>query len=159
MVFVFKNVGERLTGQNYLPVSLLSVVSKVSEKLINNRIVDHLENCGLFSDYQYRFRPSRSTADLFTIVPDGIARALTGLGLLEIWHLIYPRLLTGFVMLIFFTNLSLMEFQIKYLALYLLFSVIVSFEWFWLESLHKNIPLMLEFLKAPFLVLHFPTIH
>ena len=80
MVFVFKNVGERLTGQNYLPFSLLSVVSKVSEKLINNRIVDHLENCGLFSDYQYRFRPSRSTADLFTIVPDGIARAFNRSG-------------------------------------------------------------------------------
>ena len=29
------------------------------------------------------------------------------------------------------------------------------FEWFWMESLHKNIQLMLEFLKAPFLVLHF----
>ena len=31
---------------------------------------------------------------------------LTGLGLLELWHLIYPRLLTGFGMLVFFTNLS-----------------------------------------------------
>ena len=41
------------------------------------------------------------------------------------------------------------------LALFLLFSVIDSFEWCWMESLHKNIQLMLEFLKAPFLVLHF----
>ena len=49
---------------------------------------------------------------------------LTGLGLLELWHLIYPRLLTGFGMLVFFTNLSLMEFQVRYLALFLLFSVI-----------------------------------
>ena len=32
---------------------------------------------------------------------------LTGLGLLELSHLIYPRLLTGFGMLVFFTNLSL----------------------------------------------------
>ena len=80
---------------------------------------------------------------------------LTGLGPLELWHLIYPRLLTGFSMLVFFTNLSLMEFQVRYLALFLLFSVIDDFEWFWMESLHKNIQLMLEFLKAPFLVLHF----
>ena len=29
---------------------------------------------------------------------------LTGLGLLELWHLIHPRLLTGFDMLVFFTN-------------------------------------------------------
>ena len=58
-------------------------------------------------------------------------------------------------MLFFFTNLGLMEFQVRYLALFLLFSVIDGFEWFWMESLHKNIQLMLEFLKAPFLVLHF----
>ena len=80
---------------------------------------------------------------------------LTGLGLLELWHLIYPRLLTGFGMLVFFTNLSPMEFQVRYLALFVLFSIIDGFEWFWMESLHKNIQLMLEFLKAPFLVLHF----
>ena len=51
VVPVFKNVGERSTAKNYHPVSLLSVVSKVFEKLINNRIVDHLEKCGFFSDF------------------------------------------------------------------------------------------------------------
>ena len=40
---VFKNVVERSKVKNYRPVSLLSVVSKVFEKLVNNRIVDHLE--------------------------------------------------------------------------------------------------------------------
>ena len=58
VVPVFKNVGERSTAKNYCPVSLLSVVSKVFEKLVNNRIVDHLEKCGLFSDFQYGFRSS-----------------------------------------------------------------------------------------------------
>ena len=76
MVPVFKNVGERSTAKNYRPVSLLSVVSKVFEKLVNNRIVDHLEICGLFSDFQYGFRSSRSTAGLLTVVSDRIARAL-----------------------------------------------------------------------------------
>ena len=38
------------------------------KKLINNRIVDHLEKCGLFSDFQYDLRYSRSTADLLTLV-------------------------------------------------------------------------------------------
>ena len=80
---------------------------------------------------------------------------LIDLGLLELYHLIYPRLLTGFGILVFFTNLSLMGFQVRYLAFFLLFSVIDCFEWFWMGSLHKNIQLMLEFLKAPFLALHF----
>ena len=48
-----------------------------------------------------------------------------------------------------------MEFQVRYLDLFLLFSVVDYFEWFWMESHHKNIQLMQEFLKAPFLVLHF----
>ena len=42
VVPVFKNVGERSTAKNYRPVSLLSVVNKVFEKLVNNRIVNHL---------------------------------------------------------------------------------------------------------------------
>ena len=75
VVPVFKNAGERSTAKNYHPVSLLSVVSKVSEKLVNNKIVDRLQKCGLFSDFQYDFRSSRSTADLLTVVSDRIARA------------------------------------------------------------------------------------
>ena len=48
VVPVFKNIEERSTGKNYHPVSLLSLVSKVFEKLVNDRIVDHLEKCGIF---------------------------------------------------------------------------------------------------------------
>ena len=56
-------------------------------------------------------------------------------------------------MLVFFTNLRLREFQVGYLVLFLIFSVTNGFGWFWMGSLHKNIQLILEFLKAPFLVL------
>ena len=58
VVPVFKNVGERSTAKNYRPATLLSVVSKVFEKLVNNRNVDHLEKCDLFSDFQYGSRSS-----------------------------------------------------------------------------------------------------
>ena len=80
VVPVFKNVGERSTAKNYRPVSLLSVVGKVFEKLVNNRIVDYLEKCGLFSDFQYGFRSSRSTADLLTVASVRIARAFNKSG-------------------------------------------------------------------------------
>ena len=80
MVPVFKNVGERSTDKSYRPVSLLSVVNKIFEKLVNNRIADHLEKCGLFSDFQYGFRSSRSTADLLTVVSDRIARGFNRSG-------------------------------------------------------------------------------
>ena len=48
MVPVFKDVLERCTAKNYQPVCLLSALSKIFEKLVNNRVVDHLEKCGLF---------------------------------------------------------------------------------------------------------------
>ena len=80
MVPVFKNVGERSTAKNYRPVSLLSVVSKVLENLVNNRIVDQLEKCGLFFNFQCGFRSSWSTANLLTVVSDRIAKAFNRFG-------------------------------------------------------------------------------
>ena len=58
VVPVFKNLGKRSTAKNFHPVGFLSVVSKVFEKLVSNRIVDHLEKYDLFSDFQYGFRSS-----------------------------------------------------------------------------------------------------
>ena len=43
-------------------------------------IVDHLEKCGLFSDFHYGSRSSRSTADLLTVAYDRIARAFNRSG-------------------------------------------------------------------------------
>ena len=68
-------------GLNYPHVSFFSVVSKVFEKLVNNRIVDHQEKCGLFSDFQYGFRFSWSTADLLTVASDRIVRAFWAVAL------------------------------------------------------------------------------
>ena len=45
--------------------------------------------------------------------------------------------------------------SVRYLALFLLFSVVDGFEWFWKESLHRSIRLVVEFFKGPFLFLHF----
>ena len=43
----------------------------------------------------------------------------------------------------FFHKLNLMKFQVRYLILFLLFSVIGGLRWFWMGNLHKNIQLML----------------
>ena len=98
VVLVFKNVGERSTAKNYHPVSLLSVVSKVFEKLVSNRIVDHLTKCGLFSDFHYGFRSSRSTGEPQTVVSDRIATAFNRSGAIQAVALVHQRLLTEFGM-------------------------------------------------------------
>ena len=68
-------LGKGLQLKTTTLLSLLSMVSKVFEKPVNNRIVDQLEKCALFSDFQYGFRSSRSTVYLLTVVSDRIARA------------------------------------------------------------------------------------
>ena len=71
---VIKNVGEKSTAKKYHLVSLLSVVNKVFQKFVHDRIVDHLEKCGLFSDFLYDFSSSQSNADFLTVVSDRTAR-------------------------------------------------------------------------------------
>ena len=73
MASEFKNVAERSVAKNCHPVSLLTVVSQIFENLVNNRIVDHLDKWGLFSDFQYGFRSSQSTADFLTVMSVRIA--------------------------------------------------------------------------------------
>ena len=71
---------ERSDPMDYRPITLLSVVSKVFERLINDRLVLHLEKAGVFSDFQYGFRSARSTADLLTVLTERIARSLNSSG-------------------------------------------------------------------------------
>ena len=84
----------RSTAKNYCPVSLLSVVSKIFQKPVDNALVNHLRKCGLFSDFQYGFRPTWSTADRLLYLMK-LLRLLLCLVLHEMWHLLYPRLSTG----------------------------------------------------------------
>ena len=91
VVPVFKNVGERSAAKNYHPVSLLSVVSKVFEKLVNNRIIDHLENCGLFLISTMVFGLLDQLQIFWQLCLIELLGLLTGLGLLELQHMIYPR--------------------------------------------------------------------
>ena len=48
MAPVFKNVGQVPTANCYHAVILLSMISKVFEKFVNNRPVYHLKKSGLF---------------------------------------------------------------------------------------------------------------
>ena len=49
--------------RSYRPISLLSCVGKVAERLVNTRLQWHMEKTGSYSPTQYGFRPGRSTED------------------------------------------------------------------------------------------------
>ena len=115
--------------------------------------VDHLEKCGLFPDLQYGFRCFRSTADLLTVLSATIARIFnrsgaTGAVALNISKALNRVWNAGLLY-------RLKSYGISDHIFSILFSVTDSFGWLWIGRLHKNIQLMLEFLKIPFLVLHF----
>ena len=107
-----------------------------------------------FFNFQYGFRFSRSTADLLTVVSDRTARSFDrsvatrvvaldlSNALDRVWHtgLLHkrkPQEISG----------QVLGFISSFLSNRLLRVVLDG-------SLHKNIQLMLELLKAPFLVLH-----
>jgi hypothetical protein len=46
---------------NYRPIAMLDVFSKVMEKIICNRLCAHLDTNNLISDYQFGFRRDHST--------------------------------------------------------------------------------------------------
>ena len=52
--------------QNYRPISLLSIISKVMESIVNPSVVNFLERHSLLSATQFGFRRGLGTADLLT---------------------------------------------------------------------------------------------
>ena len=130
VVLVSKNDGERSTAKSYRPVNLLSMVSKVFKKLVNNRILDHLENCGLFSDCQYGLRSSRSTEDLLTVsCIDRIARDFNKSGVTRAVALGISKAFGGVCHAGLLHKLKSYGIPGRIFDLFLLFSVIDGFEW------------------------------
>lgn len=55
--------GDKKIPSNYRPISLLSVLSKVLEKIVNKRLIKYLEDENLLASNQYGFRAKHSTND------------------------------------------------------------------------------------------------
>eukprot|EP00732_Lithocolla_globosa_P001711 Lithocolla_globosa_v1_NODE_918_length_3082_cov_45.234886.p1 type:complete len:552 gc:universal NODE_918_length_3082_cov_45.234886:2633-978(-) len=66
VVPIFKHKGESSDPAMYRPISLLSIVGKTMEKVINATLRKHLFGFNLISHKQYGFRPKNSTIDLLT---------------------------------------------------------------------------------------------
>ena len=62
IVPIFKS-GDRSVPSNFRPISLLSVLSKVTEKIVCSQLMDYLVNNAILSDTQYAYRPAHSTED------------------------------------------------------------------------------------------------
>ncbi|KAG7310900.1 hypothetical protein JYU34_003732 [Plutella xylostella] len=68
--------GDKADVGNYRPISILPTLSKILERIINNRLINYLESENLLSCNQYGFRKGRSTADAVSDLTDHIVRGL-----------------------------------------------------------------------------------
>ena len=55
---------------NYRPISILPTLSKILEKIVHKQLMAHLERHSLLSEYQFSFRPIRSTELAVTYFTD-----------------------------------------------------------------------------------------
>ena len=67
VVPMFKS-GNRYLSTNYRPISLISNIAKIFEKLIHHRISKFLKKCNLLSDKQYGFRKEKGTNNALSFV-------------------------------------------------------------------------------------------
>jgi len=68
--------GDKTNMNNYRPISLLPVLSKVVEKILNKQITSKLDEYHLIDDNQYGFRSEHSTEDAVMKFVDHIERIL-----------------------------------------------------------------------------------
>ena len=60
---------------NYRPISLLNVLAKIYSKLMNFKLIDHLEDNNILRESQYGFRKKRGTATLLSQLYERVVRA------------------------------------------------------------------------------------
>ena len=66
---------DRTQSSGYRPISLLSCLGKLMERLVNNRLQYHLEKNGLLNPIQSGYRKNRSTEDQVTLLVQEIENA------------------------------------------------------------------------------------
>ena len=71
---VFKKV-DKLDINNYRPISLISNISKIIEKLIHRRLNSFLEQSNIFYPSQFGFRDRHSTSHALIEITDKIMKA------------------------------------------------------------------------------------
>ena len=66
--------GSQAEIDNYRPISILPTLSKILEKIVYKQLMAHLERHNLLFEYQFGFRPNRSTELAVTYFTDFIRK-------------------------------------------------------------------------------------
>lgn len=72
---IYKSGGKHKVS-NYRPISLLSSLAKILEKVVNKRLLDYLEKHNVLSPNQFGFRSKKSTEDAVVALVDHVTEKL-----------------------------------------------------------------------------------
>jgi hypothetical protein len=72
---LYKN-GNRNSADNYRPVDILSLFNKLIERHVNTKLIEHLTENELLSNFQFRFRKNHSTIDALISIQHKVYQAL-----------------------------------------------------------------------------------
>ena len=73
---IFKEKGEKSLTKNYRPISLLSNINKIFEKIMHKRLYEFLEDQGLIFDHQFGFRKHHSTTHALIDLTEDIRQSI-----------------------------------------------------------------------------------
>ena len=111
---IFKNRGDIKDISNYRPISMLSIFSKLFEKLIHKRLLDYFVKNNLFNPSQYGFRPGHSTQHALINATENVYNSLDmNLYTIGIFIDFSIRLLIQFLMISCYTNLNTMVYMAR----------------------------------------------
>ena len=60
--------------ENYRPISIISAISKIIEKIVHRQLSSYLENNSLLNEHQFAFRKRRSTELASVLFTDKIKK-------------------------------------------------------------------------------------
>ena len=99
----------RSCPSNYRPISLLTIISKVMETIINDQLRKHLFHNNLISDNQFAFRSLHSAPDLLTFMSHRLSSTLNERGEARVVALDIKEPLTEYGIMGCFKNLLHLE--------------------------------------------------
>ena len=88
---IYKNKGSRHLPENYRPISLTAILSKIMEKFIRDKLVEHLLDENLLSTKQYGFISGRSTTTQLLFYLDECIKIITDGGVVDSIYLDFSK--------------------------------------------------------------------